>query len=174
MSGTDDHHPDQQAQTDESRSVTSTVTAPEAVDDDRVMLSDKVVEDSSPFVGRWNELVSTTNWEKGRLIGEWRDALKREGASVTEYSDEAWAQLVGGVTGQHVGRLRRVHERFDADRSEYEGLYWSHFQAALDWQDAEMWLEGAITGSWSVAKMRAARWEAVGAPDGVGPRGRRD
>ena len=73
MSGTDDHHPDQQAQTDESRSVTSTVTAPEAVDDDRVMLSDKVVEDSSPFVGRWNELVSTTNWEKGRLIGEWRD-----------------------------------------------------------------------------------------------------
>ena len=32
-----------------------------------------VDEASQPFVGRWNALVSTTNWEKGRIIGDWRE-----------------------------------------------------------------------------------------------------
>lgn len=127
-------------------------------------LSPDTVASSAPFVGQWSRLVSTTNWEKGRIICEWRVALERKGARVTECSDEAWAQLVGHVTSQHVGRLRRVSQRFGKDRDEYEGLYWSHFQAALDWDDAEMWLEGAIASRWSVSQMRAARWEAVGAP----------
>lgn len=129
-------------------------------------LSAAAVAASGPFVGRWNELVSTTNWAKGRLIAEWRDALCKSGAHVTEYSDEAWARLVSGVTSQHVGRLRRAHERFGEVREQYPGLYWSHFQAALDWDDAEMWLEGAIGNAWSVSRMRAARWETHGgAPD---------
>ena len=136
---------------------------------DTVSLSDTAIENSSPFVGKWNQLVSTTNWEKGRIIADWRQALIKSNAAITEYSDEAWSQLVGQVTGQHVGRLRRVHERFAAVREQFAGLFWSHFQAALDWQDSEMWLEGAITNKWSVSKMRAARWEAVGAPDGVRP-----
>ena len=29
---------------------------------------------SDSFVGRWNTLVSTTNWEKGRIIQQWREA----------------------------------------------------------------------------------------------------
>lgn len=132
-------------------------------------LSDEVIASSSPFVGQWSRLVSSTNWDKGRIISEWRGALEEQGAAVTELSDEAWARLVGGVTSQHVGRLRRVHDRFSSIRESYEGLYWSHYQAAIDWQDAEMWLEGAITNKWSVSQMRAARWEAVGAPDGVRP-----
>jgi len=114
------------------------------------------------FVGQWNRLVSTTNWEKGRIICQWREALMTSGAAVTEYSDEAWAQLVGGVTSQHVGRLRRVFQRFGADHDQYEGLYWSHFQAALEWDDAEMWLEGAIHNQWSVSQMRGKRWETLG------------
>ncbi|MEQ8847439.1 hypothetical protein [Botrimarina sp.] len=131
---------------------------------DEAPLSAATVETSTPFVGRWNELVSTTNWEKGRIIAEWRAELERSGAAVTEYSDEAWARLVGGVTSQHVGRLRRAHDRFGRVYEQYPGLYWSHFQAALDWPDAEMWLEGAITNKWSVSQLRAARWEAVGDP----------
>jgi hypothetical protein len=114
------------------------------------------------FVGQWNRLVSTTNWEKGRIICQWREALELAGAAVTEYSDEAWAQLVGGVTSQHVGRLRRVFQQFGAVFDQYEGLYWSHFQAALDWSDAEMWLEGAILQNWSVSQMRGKRWETLG------------
>jgi hypothetical protein len=116
------------------------------------------------FVGQWNRLVSTTNWEKGRIICQWREALMASGAAVTEYSDESWAQLVGGVTSQHVGRLRRVFQRFGEDHGQYEGLYWSHFQAALEWDDAEMWLEGAIHNDWSVSQMRGKRWETLGTP----------
>ena len=120
------------------------------------------------YIGQWNRLVSTTNWEKGRIICQWRDALIAGGAPVTDYSDEAWSQLVGGVTSQHVGRLRRVFQRFGEAFDQYEGLYWSHFQASLDWEDAEMWLEGAIHNNWSVSQMRGKRWETLGKP-GDGP-----
>ena len=113
-------------------------------------------------VGKWNRLISTTNWEKGQIICEWREALIDSEAEVTEYSDEAWAQLVGGVTSQHVGRLRRVSSRFGDVSTQYDGLHWSHFQACLDWDDAEMWLEGSIQNGWSVSQMRGKRWETVG------------
>lgn len=129
-----------------------------------VSVEDPAVENASqPFVGRWNQLVSTTNWEKGHIITEWRDALRDTGAPATEYSDEAWARRVGGVTGQHVGRLRRVYQRFATVCEDYPGLYWSHFHAGLDWDDAEMWLEGAVQARWSVSQMRRQRWEAMGA-----------
>ena len=114
------------------------------------------------YIGQWNRLVSTTNWEKGRIICQWREAMMLDGVPVTEYSDEAWAQLVGGVTSQHVGRLRRVSQRFGEVSDQYEGLFWSHFQAALDWDDAEMWLEGSLQNEWSVSQMRGKRWETIG------------
>jgi hypothetical protein len=126
-----------------------------------VVASEGTVEQ---FVGQWNRLVSTTNWEKGRIICQWREALMTDGAAVTEYSDEAWAQLVGGVTSQHVGRLRRVCQRFGEEYEQYPGLFWSHFQAALEWDDAEMWLEGAIRSEWSISQMRGKRWETHGTP----------
>lgn len=127
-------------------------------------------ETSQPFVGRWNRLVSTTNWEKGRIVTQWREALIDDKLPATEYSDEAWAMLVGGVTGQHVGRLRRVYQRFGPSYEQYQGLYWSHFQAALDWDDAEMWLEGGVQNNWSVSQMRRQRWETLGAVDADKPR----
>ncbi len=126
-------------------------------------------EASQPFVGRWNQLVSTTNWEKGAIITQWREELADAGASPAEQSDEAWSRLVGGVTGQHVGRLRRVYERFGQVYTDYSGLYWSHFHAALDWDDAEMWLEGAIQSEWSVSQMRRTRWETLGQDETPAP-----
>lgn len=123
--------------------------------------------DSAPFVGRWRRLVSVTNWEKGKIIHEWREALAATNAPPGAYADEVWRQYVGGVSSQHVGRLRRVHERFGDTRESYAGLYWSHFQAAMDWQDAEMWLEGAVQNGWSVSQMRNGRWEALGAVEGT-------
>jgi hypothetical protein len=132
-------------------------------------LDDSLVAASQPFVGQWSRLVSTTNWEKGRIIVAWREALVTQGLPVSEYSDEAWSRLVGGVTGQHVGRLRRVYQRFGGMRETYPGLYWSHFQAALDWNDAEMWLEGAAQSGWSVAQMRDQRWTTLGQLDADRP-----
>jgi hypothetical protein len=117
---------------------------------------------AQPFVGQWNQLISKTNWEKGRIIGQWRETLIESGADATQYSDDAWARRVGGVTAPHVGRLRRVHDRFASTYDTYDGLYWSHFLAALDWDDAPMWLEGASQETWSVAAMREQRWQAQG------------
>lgn len=122
----------------------------------------KSLELSAEFVGRWGALISTTNWEKGRIISEWREALMGSEAPAAAYSDEAWSRRVGGVTPQHVGRLRRVHERFGDSFKTYAGLYWSHFLAALDWDDAEMWLEGASQSAWSVSQLRRTRWESMG------------
>lgn len=131
----------------------------------------ETLEASQPFLGRWQKLISTTNWEKGQIIHEWRAALMAENAPTTEYSDEAWSQIVGGnITGQHAGRLRRTYERFGDVYSQYQGLYWSHFQATLDWEDAEMWLEGAVQNKWSVAVMRRERWKATGGAEGDEPR----
>ncbi len=129
---------------------------------DDSMQDGSMQDTGSHFLGQWNQLVSTTNWEKGCIICGWREALMASGEAVTDYSDEAWAQLAGNVTSQHVGRLRRVYQRFGEVYDQYEGLYWSHFQAALDWDDAEMWLEGGIQNQWSVSQMRGKRWEALG------------
>ena len=125
---------------------------------------------AAEYVGRWNRLVSTTNWEKGRIIRRWRDALIDAGAAPATYSDEAWSRRVGYVSAQHAGRLRRVFQRFGQTYQQYAGLYWSHFQAALDWTDAEMWLEGAVHEGWSVAKMRTQRWDTMGAATDQRPR----
>jgi len=130
----------------------------------------RVEEASTEYLGRWNRLVSTTNWEKGRIIHQWRQALIDADAPVSTYTDEAWSRRVGNVTPQHTGRLRRVYQRFGDAAEQYDGLYWSHFQAALDWSDAEMWLEGAVQNGWSVAGMRQQRWEATGAPADKKPR----
>lgn len=129
-----------------------------------------IAEASTEYVGRWNTLISTTNWEKGRIISEWRKTLADANASANAYSDEAWSRQVGGVTPQHTGRLRRVYERFGNVQQDYAGLYWSHFQVALDWEDAEMWLEGAVQNRWSVAGMCDQRWEALGAPPELQPK----
>ncbi|HPP51943.1 MAG TPA: hypothetical protein PK777_03250 [Thermoguttaceae bacterium] len=126
------------------------------------MLTPALEEASQPFVGRWHRLVSQTNWEKGRIIFQWRRALQETGAPASAYSDEAWSRLVGGVSPQHVGRLRRVYERFGQAVEQYPGLYWSHFMAALDWPDAEMWLEGAVQNRWSVARMQSQRSQTLG------------
>jgi len=129
-----------------------------------------IEETSTEYLGRWNRLISTTNWEKGRIICEWRSALVAAEAPPTSYTDEAWSRWAGNVSPQHVGRLRRVHDRFGQDYQRYSGLYWSHFQAALDWADAEMWLQGASDSGWSISQMRYQRWEAIGAPEDKRPR----
>ena len=155
-------HPEDVAEADAAEDAwnnSESNTEAESSDQDESHLA----ELAQPFVGLWNSLISTTNWEKGRIISQWREALVESGVDSHQYSDEAWARRVGGVTAPHVGRLRRVHDRFASTYETYSGLYWSHFLAALDWDDAPMWLEGAAGESWSVSQMRNKRWEAEGA-----------
>ncbi|MDO4558397.1 MAG: hypothetical protein Q4C47_05485, partial [Planctomycetia bacterium] len=118
------------------------------------------------FIGQWNHLVSMTNWEKGKIIFLWRKALQGAGAQSGEYSDDVWSRRVGNISPQHVGRLRRVYERFGTIHEDepYHRLYWSHFQAAVEWLDAEKWLTSAAQSGWSVQVMRQRRWEELGLP----------
>ena len=124
---------------------------------------------SEPFVNQWSVLISRTNWEKGSIICAWRQELQNQAAPPSAYSDEAWSRRVGGVTSQHVGRLRRVYQRFGSSYGTYANLYWTHFLAALDWDDAEMWLEGASQSEWSISEMRSTRWQANGGQPGAEP-----
>lgn len=121
-------------------------------------------ETSRPFEGQWLRLISVSNWEKGRIVNEWREALIVAGAESHEYSDETFAQLIGGITSNHVTRIRQTYKRFAETFEQYPGLFWSHFQAALDWDDAWIWLEGAMQNDWSVSQMRGKRWETLGTP----------
>lgn len=107
---------------------------------------------------QWNRLVSTTNWEKGRIICQMEDEAACQGSEV--YSDENWARLVGGITGQLVTRLRQTYRRFSNDIDHYENLYWSHFNAASNWEDADYWLERANDQKLSVSQMRMTQFAA--------------
>ncbi len=158
-------------ETTEEPQAEAAASEPESPTIDDVAFEDneELIELAQPFVGQWNTLISKTNWEKGRIISEWRAALIESGADVTQYSDDAWARRVGGVTAPHVGRLRRVFDRFESTFESYDGLFWSHFLAALDWDDAPLWLEGASKESWSVSGMREQRWQAHGAVDSQRP-----
>ncbi|HYW78478.1 MAG TPA: hypothetical protein VE890_02840 [Thermoguttaceae bacterium] len=138
---------------------------------DQLDVDSPVVEaTSTEYLGRWNRLISTTNWSKGQIICQWREKLVEADAPANSYTDEAWSRWVGNVSPQHAGRLRRVYQRFSETHEKYAGLHWSHFQAALDWNDAEMWLEGAVQDGWSIAQMRHKRWESIGAPADKKPR----
>lgn len=144
----------------------NTLEPPFDADNDESQLTyneHELAKQTEPFLGRWYRLVSTTNWEKGRIIQQWRDLIINSGATAAAYSDEAWSRMAGGVTSSHAGRLRRVFRKFGESYESYPGLFWSHFLAALDWDDAEMWLEGAVRSGWTVDRMRQTRWEAGGA-----------
>ena len=137
---------------------------------DAAVLSSPVIEEvSSDFISSWNRLISMTNWEKGKLILKWRSKLMENGLPRQVYSDESLAKRLGNVSGQHIGRLRRVYERFNITFEKFSGLFWSHFQAVLDWDDADDWLANASENQWSVATMRLQRWEAIGSPAGQKP-----
>ena len=112
---------------------------------------------SKQYHQQWHQLVSTTNWAKGKIICKWRESLRAAGFSAHYYSDESWSRRVGNVTPQHTGRLRKVYLRFDSIRNEYPKLHWSHFLIALDWDDSELWLEGAQQSQWSVSQMQKMR-----------------
>ena len=129
-----------------------------------IVVGDLISQTTRQWQEKWEKLISRTNWEKGKLIQQWRTELIEQNAPATAYSDEAWSRQVGAVTPQHVGRLRRVYERFNDMSQNFPQLYWSHFQAALDWDDAEKWLQDAADNKWSISQMRMNRWESLGSP----------
>lgn len=106
---------------------------------------------------QWAELISETNWKKGRIIASWIQAEPNR-----TYED--FARAVGGVTGLHAERLGAVWERFGKLRSQknYNKLLWQHFYSALEWDDAKHWLREANVLGWTPTKMRQERFAQDG------------
>ncbi len=131
---------------------------------------EKISEDSTRYIENWQQLVSQTNWEKGKIICQWRESVCKLHPEIESVSDRAWSQLIGNVSSEHVGRLRRTFQRFGETHTNYDNLSWTHFMVATAWDDAEMWLEGAVQNGWTIDSMRRTRWESMGARDTEIPR----
>ena len=50
-----------------------------------VVVGDIIDQTTRLWQEKWEKLISRTNWEKGKLIQEWRTALIEQGAPATAY-----------------------------------------------------------------------------------------
>ncbi len=111
----------------------------------------QVMDDT--FERLWSHVVSVANWAKGDLLVAIGD----------EFEADKVARMVGGVTPETIERLRAVAYRFPKHiRQQYPHLVWSHFLAALDWDDAKQWLQFANTKRLNAAAMRMQRFNEKG------------
>jgi hypothetical protein len=115
------------------------------------MSSAKAVEDTEEqLVSRAQEAVSHCRWVVGECAAKWTARYARG------RTDADFAVLVG-ITADQVYQRRRVWEQFAAVRDEFTSLKWSHYYAALTWDDARECLRWAEETRSTVAEMRAWR-----------------
>jgi hypothetical protein len=108
------------------------------------------IETEEQLVSRAQEAVSLCRWVVGECASKWTQRYARG------RTDGDFAALIG-LTGDQVYQRRRVWESFATLRSEFPPLKWSHFYAALNWEDARSCLSWAAETDSTVAEMRAWR-----------------
>src|SRR5262249_22959964 len=96
------------------------------------------------------EAVSQCRWVVGECAAKWTQRYARG------RTDADFGALIG-VSGDQVFQRRRVWETFAALRGDFPLLKWSHFYAALTWDDALESLRWAAEMEATVAEMRAWR-----------------
>lgn len=94
--------------------------------------------------------VSQCRWTVGECASKW---TKRYAKGRT---DADFAALIG-LSGDQVFQRRRVWESFSDVYLQFESLKWSHFYAALTWDDAAECLQWAQETESTVAEMKAWR-----------------
>jgi len=102
------------------------------------------------LVERAQAAVSQCNWEVGLCAVNW---TRRYAKGRT---DADFAALVG-LTADQIQQRRRVAEVFYETHTDYPALKWSHFYAALNWDDAAECLKWAQENQATVAEMKAWR-----------------
>ncbi|HET6425782.1 MAG TPA: hypothetical protein VFG20_18980 [Planctomycetaceae bacterium] len=107
-------------------------------------------ETEQDLIQRAQSAVSSCNWEVGQCAGLWTKRFARG------RTDADFALLVG-LTGDQVYQRRRVWETFGDVSANYPALKWSHFYAALTWDDAAECLQWANDIGSTVAEMKAWR-----------------
>jgi hypothetical protein len=96
------------------------------------------------------EAISHSHWVVGECAAKWTARYARG------RTDADFAALIG-LSADQVYQRRRVWESYGASRVDFTSLKWSHFYAALTWDDARDCLGWAEEMKASVAEMRAWR-----------------
>lgn len=107
-------------------------------------------ESEEQLVSRAQEAVSLCRWVVGECASKWTQRYARG------RTDGDFAVLIG-LSGDQVYQRRRVWESFAPLRDEFPTLKWSHFYAALNWDDCRDCLSWAEETRSTVAEMRAWR-----------------
>jgi len=113
-------------------------------------LSDDVSETEEQLIQRAQAAVSRCNWEVGRCALQWTRKYARG------RTDADFAALVG-LSADQVYQRRRVAEAFGDVSEGFPSLKWSHFYAALNWDDARDCLQWSDENQATVAEMKAWR-----------------
>lgn len=114
-------------------------------------------DSEAAIIRQIKESISTNNWNIGRLAALWTTAWARG------RGDGDLGGMVG-MSGDQVGQRRRVWERFGGKTDTYQFLSWSHFYAALNWDDAESYLQWASDNQATVSELKAYRQAKVAPP----------
>lgn len=118
-------------------------------------------ETEASLIARAQVAVSRCNWEVGECAAMWTKRFARG------RTDADFAALVS-LSADQVYQRRRVWETFGDVSGNYSTLKWSHFYAAINWDDAAECLQWADDVQAGVAEMkawrRAQRGEDLSAP----------
>lgn len=94
--------------------------------------------------------ISHCRWIVGECASKWTQRHARG------RTDADFGTLVG-LSGDQIYQRRRVWETFSDVREQFTALKWSHFYAALNWDDAADCLQWAEETQSTVAEMKAWR-----------------
>jgi hypothetical protein len=109
-----------------------------------------ITESEDELISRAQSAVSQCNWSVGECAFKWTQKYARG------RTDADFGALVG-MSPDQVFQRRRVWETFADVHLTYGGLKWSHFYAALNWDDAPECLQWAEENQATVAEMKAWR-----------------
>jgi len=109
-----------------------------------------VAESEEQLISIARDAVSQCNWVVGECASKWTSRYARG------RTDADFGQMVG-LSGDQIFQRRRVWESFGETHRSYEGLKWSFFYVALNWDDAEDCLKWAQESDATVSEMRAWR-----------------
>lgn len=107
-------------------------------------------ESEASLIARAQTAVSRCNWEVGECAAIWTKRFSRG------RTDADFAALVS-LSADQVYQRRRVWETFADVYQNYPSLKWSHFYAAINWDDSAECLQWAEDVQAGVAEMKAWR-----------------
>lgn len=112
--------------------------------------SDNTTETEEQLINRAQDAINESRWVVGECAARWTKKYAR-GRTDADFG------LLIGLTGDQVYQRRRVAEVFGDVKQQFTFIKWSHFYAALTWDDAQDCLRWAEEMQSTVAEMKAWR-----------------